>query len=174
MDRGASSARRRGQWSGALAAVLVAAASVPGAVFAHAPARRSASRHPAHAPTVTVAVGATSGDGRARELLASALSDAAAQHPSLRLQPEGTAGAALVINVHVRALTVQHDPAGALARCDVGVVVADGGGAVRAMLDARRVVRASAGTSDDALARLALRSAMDGAVRDVVSRLLPL
>jgi hypothetical protein len=121
---------------------------------------------------VTVAVGAASGDERARELLATALSDAAAQNPSLRLQSEGTVGASLVLNVHVRALTVQRDPVGALARCEVGIVVADGAGAVRAMLDARRVVRAGAEASDETVARLALRSAMDGAVRNVVSELL--
>lgn len=193
MTAAAWSARARGPRLGALAVALVATAGAPGLGRADVPSRTyallggaaargssggSARRNglvggerSAVAP-LTVAVGATSGEARARAMFTSALSDAIAQNPSLRLAPEGaTRGAAIVLSAHVRALTVQRDAVGALARCDVGLVVADGSGAVRAMMDARRTVRADGAMSDETLARTVLRGALDGAMRNLVSQL---
>jgi hypothetical protein len=167
-------ARTRGGWLGALAAVTLLAAGAPSTGLADAPraTARNVRRAAGRASVVTVALGATSGEPRARALLADALSDAITQNPALRLG--GADGSAsLVLTANVRVLAVQHDPAGTLARCDVGLVVTDGGGAVRAMLDARRTVRADGAMPDDALARTVLRGAMDGAVHSLVAQLVP-
>lgn len=176
MDRGASPARhcRRWWWRlGVLVAawVFVFAASAPSTVWAHGSARRAPVRSRSRGRTVTVALGATTGDRRVRQLLITALSEAAAHTPGLRLQATGAIGASLVLNVHVRSLTLQRDAVGTLVRCDVGVVVADGTGAVRAMLDSHRVMRNNGTIPDETLMQLALRHAMDGAVRNVVAHL---
>ncbi len=175
MTKQSPAAHARGQWLGAFAAVLMAAASAPGVVLAHARGRtgsRATPREAQRRAPVIVAVGAMAGDPRARGLLSRALSDAIAQEPSLRLQAGSTAGASLVVTAHVRVLSVQPDAMGALARCDVGVVVSDASGAVRAMFDARRVIRGG-GSPDhfDALEQSVVRGAAGGLVRDLVSQM---
>ncbi|MEI8258582.1 MAG: hypothetical protein WCJ30_23160, partial [Deltaproteobacteria bacterium] len=94
------------------------------------------------------------------------------QEPALRLQAGSTDGAALVVTAHVRVLSVLPDALGALARCDIGVVVSDASGAVRAMLDTRRVVRGD-GSPDhfEALEQTVMRGAAGGLVRDMVSQM---
>jgi hypothetical protein len=172
-------ARARGTGALAMAIALIAAAtSVPRSVHADAAMSHRARHHRSLAGRaislrdgpLTVALGATHGDQHTRALLQRALSDAIAQYPALRLQPDGARGASIVLSANVRALTVQRDPDGALVRCDVGLVVADGSGAVRAMLDARRTLRADGAreSTDEALARTALQGAMDGAIRRLV------
>ncbi|MEI8255512.1 MAG: hypothetical protein WCJ30_07540, partial [Deltaproteobacteria bacterium] len=79
MTKQSPAARSRGQWLGAFAAVLMAAASAPGVVLAHARGRaapRVAHRGTQRRAPVVVAVGAMAGDPRARGLLSQALSDA--------------------------------------------------------------------------------------------------
>ena len=173
MTRQSKTAHVRGQWLGAFATVLIAAASVPGAVMAlprgrtavHATPRESQRRAP-----VVVAVGAMSGDAHAREMLNRALSDAISQEPALHLQTGTTTGASLVVTAHVRTLAVQQDAAGTLAHCDIGVVVSDATGAVRAMLETRRVVRGGSGGSDE-IEQSLLRGAAGGLVRDLVAQM---
>ena len=179
MEKGASVARSRGRRLGVLAAAVAVAAGTPGVVRANGHNRRGAgargnsasAERGAHGP-VTVALGATGGSERERALLTEALTDAIGQNPGLRLHTPGPGRPAIVLTANVRALVVSHGPAGALASCDVGVVIADGGGAVRAMLDVRRVVHGDARASDDSLEHTALRSAAHGALRDLVSQVL--
>ena len=167
-----TSARRRGQWFGAFAAILMAAASAPGAVSAPARGRAPVGHRPPPAAQrrapVTVAMGAFSGDAHARELLNQALADAIAAEPALRFQQGTTAGASIVVSANIRALSVSNDAVGPLARCDIGVVVSDSTGAVRAMIDARRTVR---GGSSAALEASVLRGAAGGLVRDLVAQM---
>lgn len=177
MKKSASPTQMRGQWFGVLAAVLMGAASTPAMVMAkdlngaRRVARTASASPAAHHSRLTVAVGATSGERHSREMLAHALQDSIAQNPALELRERGGAGTSIVLNAHVRSLTVQRDAAGVLARCDVGVVVADGNGAVRAMLDARRIVRGDIASIDDELAQTALRGAVDGAMRNLVTEM---
>jgi hypothetical protein len=169
MDKKSSAAHARGQWFGTFAAVLMAAASAPGVVSAHG-RRITAPGTPREAmrrAPVVVAMGALSGDSHARDLLNRALADAIAQEPALRFQSGTTAGASIVVNANIRALTVQNDALGPLARCDIGIVVSDSTGAVRAMIDARRTVR---GTGDS-LEENVLRGAANGVVRDLVAQM---
>lgn len=173
MKKQAQAARTRGQWLGTFAAVLMAAASAPGAVSARGRTRVAAPATPREAQRrapVVVAVGAMSGDAHARELLNSALSYAISQEPALRLQAGTTAGASLVVTAHVRTLAVQQDAAGTLAHCDIGVVVSDATGAVRAMLDARRMVRGGSGGTEE-MEQSLMRGAAGGLVRDLVAQM---
>lgn len=118
------------------------------------------------APRVTVvSVGWTHGTND-RALIVDALSRAIAHEPNLRFQPTG---GAVVLNTHVRALTIQRDGADALARCELSLVVTDGRGAVQGMLETRRVVRSAA--TEDVAAQAALREAIAGAVRRLASAL---
>ncbi len=172
MSKQSQAAHVRGQWLGAFAAVLMAAASAPTVVSAHARGRTTVHATPREAQRrapVVVAMGALSGDAHARDLLNRALADAIAQEPALRFQSGTTAGASLVVSAHVRTLSVQQDAAGALARCDIGVVISDSTGAVRAMLDQRRTVRG--GSAPDQLEETALRGAAGGLVRDLVAQM---
>jgi hypothetical protein len=170
MERKSSAAHARGQWFGAFAAVLMAAASAPGVVSAHG-RRVTAPGTPREAQRrapVVVAMGALHGDAHARDLFDRALADAIASEPALRFQSGTTAGASIVVNANIRALTVQSDSLGALARCDIGVVVSDSTGAVRAMIDARRSVR---GSSNESLEESVLRGAANGVVRDLLAQM---
>ena len=187
MNKRAWSVNSRGRRFGALAAVLVAAASAPTAVSASPPSMRNVADRPQRnvaeraqaqrdarrrtAGPITVSVRATSGDTHSRDMLSIAFNDAITQNPALVLENATSMGASIVVNAHVRTLTVQRDGAGALARCDVGVVVSDGTGAVRAMLEGRRIVRGDAASSDDALERTVLRGAVDGLVRNLVTQM---
>jgi hypothetical protein len=176
----ARAVRVRSRRVGVFAAAVVLGASAQGAGQAGPPLQRAGrGRTMADALAsprgpVTVALGATGGTAHDRALLEEALADAIGQNPGLQLAGARAGGArpAIVLTANVRALVVSHGPGGALARCDVGVVVVDGGGAVRAMLDVRRVVHGDAGSSDDALARTALRSAAHGTLRDLVAQVL--
>jgi hypothetical protein len=113
-------------------------------------------------------MGALSGDAHARDLLNRALAEAIASEPALRFQTGTTTGASIVVNANIRALTVQSDALGPLARCDIGIVVSDSTGAVRAMIDARRTVR---GSGSDSLEESVLRGAASGVVRDLVAQM---
>ncbi len=159
------------------AVCVLAAASVPGASRAGLrprTVRADRARTQSPARLITVGVGATGGDDRAREMLTATMSLWITQQPQLRLHARGSESPSLTLTANVRALTVQHDSIGSLARCDIGMVVSDSRGAVRGMLDARRTIRSSGPfASDDALAQSALRSAVDGALRGLVAEMVP-
>jgi hypothetical protein len=177
MNLGASFVWTHGRRLGMLAAVvLLAAASVPGESSGRdrvraQPAQRA--RAVARPAALVVAVGATGGDLRARQLLTDTMSAWISQQPRLQLQGEAGGAASLVLTANVRALTVHRDAAGTLARCDLGIVVADARGAVRGMLDARRTVRSGHDAREETVAAIALRSAVDGALRGLLSEVVP-
>jgi hypothetical protein len=142
--------------------------SSPGSVLARASRARTNRVATAQRPQparVAVSVGWTHGTVP-REDIVGALSVAVAREPNLRWAPSG---GTVVINATVRALTIQRDGTDALARCELSLVVTDGGGAVQGMLESRRVVR-SAGP-EDAVAQTALRDALAGAVHRLASAL---
>ena len=177
MRQGASFVPMRGCRLGMLAAaVWLVAASVPGESLARNRARAEHAQRARLQPpraAVTVSVGASGGDARARELLTSTMAAWIARQPGLQFQSDRASRAALVLTANVRTLVVQRDAVGTLARCDLGVVVSDRQGAVRGMLDARRTVRSGPDTREDELAATVMRSAVDGAMRGLLAEVVP-
>lgn len=171
MDNRVSSARLRARSPhhvAALALGALAAVASPALVLARGRAQRTSAAVTARnaAPRVTtVSVGWTHGSAE-RSTVVDALSRAIASEPNLRFAPSG---GTVVINTTVRALTIQRDGTDALARCELSLVVTDGQGAVQGMLESRRTVRSA--STEDAVARTALRDALAGAVHRLATAL---
>lgn len=146
-----------------LLAPRVAAADGPASPSSSSGRRRA--RRP-----LRVALDTTGADPRARALLADAFGAAIARNPAFEVSTADRAGAALVLTASVRSLRVERDPVGALARCEVSVVMADVRGAVRGALDARGTARGDTRTSEEAVARAALEGAVARLVVDLAAQ----
>lgn len=120
-------------------------------------------------PSTSVAVGAVAasegGAAAAREL-SRALAEVIEAQPDVRLAPRGRAD--LVLRGSIVRMERARVDGEVEVRCEISVVVTDGGGAIRAMLRGRGGAR---GDGDPArLSRDALRAAVRGALRPLAAQ----
>lgn len=120
-------------------------------------------------PSTSVAVGAVAaseGGATAARELSRALADVVGARPDVRLTPRRRAD--LVLRGSIVRMERTRVDGGVEVRCEVSVVVTDGGGSIRAMLRGRGGAR---GDGDVAhLSRDALRAAVRGALRRLAAQ----